>query len=77
MLQQKNECCDIMKIRRLNYVMTMDFYIATLPEKFLKKVPELCHDIKSLVVTRMEDRRQEKCHNILLLCRDKDQGEWR
>ena len=37
MLQQRNECCDIMKIRRYNYVVTMDFYVTTLPEKFLKK----------------------------------------
>ena len=76
MLQQRNECCDIMKIRGQNYVTIMDFYVATLPEKFLKKVQELCRNMKSLVVTRMEDRRQEECRNILLLCRDKDQDKW-
>ena len=37
MLQQRNECCDIMEIRRQNFVATMDFYVATLLEKFLKK----------------------------------------
>ena len=31
------ECCDIMKIRTQNYVATMNFYVATLAEKFLKK----------------------------------------
>ena len=76
MLQQKNECCDIMKIRRQNYVATMDFYVATLLEKFLKKVSELCREIKNIVVTRMEDRRQEECCDILLIRCDKDQGKW-
>ena len=56
MLQQRNECCDIMKIGRHNYVVTMDFYVTTLPEKFMKKMPELCRDIKGIVVTRIEDR---------------------
>ena len=37
MLQQRNLCHDITKIRRLNYVAIMDFYVTTLPEKFLKK----------------------------------------
>ena len=37
MLQQRNLCHDIMKIRRHNYVMTMDFYVATLSKKFLEK----------------------------------------
>ena len=55
MLQQRNECCNIMKIKGQNYVAAMDFYVATLPEMFLKKkVPELCRDIKSIDVTRME-----------------------
>ena len=76
MLQQRNEYCDIMKNRRQNYVVTMDFYVATFPEKSLKKLPELCCDIKSIVVTRIEDRRQEECRDILFLCHDKDQGKW-
>ena len=33
----KKKCRDTMKIRRWNYVATMDFYVATLPEKLLKK----------------------------------------
>ena len=37
MLQQINLCRDIMKIKRLNYVATMDFYVATLSKEFLKK----------------------------------------
>ena len=37
MLQQRNLCCDIMKIRSQNYVTTMDFYVSTLSKKFLKK----------------------------------------
>ena len=37
MLQQRNECCDIMEIRRQNFVAIMDFYVVTLLEKFLKK----------------------------------------
>ena len=37
MLQQRSECCDIMVIRRQNIVTTMDFYVMTLIEKFLKK----------------------------------------
>ena len=37
MLQQRNLCRNIMKIRRHNYVTTMDFYVATLSKKFLKK----------------------------------------
>ena len=37
MLQKINECCDIMKIIKQNYVTTMDFYVTTFPEKFLKK----------------------------------------
>ena len=37
MLQQRKLCRNIMKIRRQTYVTTMDFYIATLSKKFLKK----------------------------------------
>ena len=37
MLQQINLCRDIMMIKRKNYVATMDFYVATLSNKFLKK----------------------------------------
>ena len=36
MLQQRNECRDIIEIRRHNFVVTMDFYVMTLLEKFLK-----------------------------------------
>ena len=45
MLQQRNLCHDIMKIKRQNYVATMDFYVATLSKKFLKKnvVTILCY----------------------------------
>ena len=32
-----SECRNIMKIKRHNYVATMNFYVATLPKKFLKK----------------------------------------
>ena len=37
MLRQRNKCCDIMETRRQNYVVIMNFYVATLVEKFLKK----------------------------------------
>ena len=37
MLQQRNLFRNIMKIRRHNYVTTMDFYVVTLSKKFLKK----------------------------------------
>ena len=37
MLRQRSECCYIMVIIRHNFVATMDFYVTTLIEKFLKK----------------------------------------
>ena len=77
MLQQRNECCDSMKIRRQNYVAIMDFYVATLLEKFLKKCYNLCRDLKNIVVTRMGDRRQEECRDILVLHCNKDQRKWK
>ena len=48
MLQQRSKCCDIIVIRRLNFVTTMDFYVVTLIEKYLKEeyrdIILLCHD---------------------------------
>ena len=37
MLQQRKFCRNRMKIIRQTYVVTMDFYVATLSKKFLKK----------------------------------------
>ena len=36
-LRQRNECCDTMVIRRQNFFAIMDFCVATLIKKFLKK----------------------------------------
>ena len=37
MLQKRNECCNIMVIRRQNFAWIMENYFMTLIEKFLKK----------------------------------------
>ena len=43
-------CHDIMKIKRHNYVVTMDFYVATLPKKFLKKnVATFLYSVATLI----------------------------
>ena len=37
MLQQKNLCSNLMKIRKQTYVATLDLYVATLSRNSLKK----------------------------------------
>ena len=64
MLQQKFLCRNIMKIRRHNYVMTMDFYAATLSKKNLKKnvTTFLC-----FVVTLIKENEvHDSCHNRVI-----------
>ena len=67
MLQQRNESCDIMVIRRQNFVTIMDFYVATLIEKYLK---EECCDI----ILLYHDKDQVNDNRVLSqqsnLCRD-------
>ena len=60
MLQQRSECYDIMVIRRHNFVATMDFYVATLIEKYLK---EECHDIILHVATKIKQMVVEFFHD--------------
>ena len=52
------------------------FLCHDIAREVLEEMPKFCRDIKSIVVTRMEDRRQEEYRNILLLCRNKDQNKW-
>ena len=60
MLPQRNECCDIMLIRRQKFVEIMDFYVATLIEKFLKKNVEI---LFCSVVTKIKQMEVEFCHD--------------
>ena len=60
MLRQRSECCDIMVIRRQNFVTTMDFYVSTLIEKFLKKNVAI---LFCYVATKMKQMAVEFYHN--------------
>ena len=82
-----SECHDIMKIRRQNYIATMDFYVVTLPEKFLKKnvttffcsVAALIKENGNKVLSRHSNlccdiknlRGKEECCDTTKLCRDR------
>ena len=60
MLQQRNECCDIMVIRKQNFVAPMDFCVAKLIEKFLKKNVAI---LFFFVATMIKQMTVEFCHN--------------
>ena len=68
MLQQRSKCCDIMVIRRLNFVMTMNFYVATLIEEYLKEeccdIILLCHDKDQANGSRVLSRQSNLCCDI-------------
>ena len=56
----KNECCYIMVIKRHNFVATMDFCVATLIEKFMKKNGAI---LFCSVATMIKQMAVEFCHN--------------
>ena len=60
MLQQRSECYDIMVIRRHNFVTKLDFCIATLIEKFMKKNVVI---LFCFVATKIKQMAVEFCHN--------------
>ena len=85
MLRQRNECCNIMVIRRQNFVATMDFCVATLIEKFLKKDVAIlfCSIATMIKQSRVLSQQSNLCHDIksfrvknichdkIKLCRDR------